>query len=139
MTPTVTRVSTDQRLGCRHARASSNTTRKPSPPTITAVATVRQIHGSLTNRMARRPRRPATSTVNRVANVMIPSPAITTSPKTDQCDSVSTTTRPVMQTADVAVNSAASQPADSPVVVAIGRVSRSVPSPMAPPNPVATT
>ena len=75
--------------------------------------------------------------VKRVASVMMPRPptwistAITTSPNTDQWVAVSTTTSPVTHTAEVAVNSAVTQSADSPEVVAIGS--------MSPPDPVATT
>ncbi len=51
VTATVILVSTDQRLGRRQVRSSSNTTGKPSPPAITAAAMVRQIHGSVTKRI----------------------------------------------------------------------------------------
>ncbi|WP_345149208.1 hypothetical protein [Nonomuraea rubra] len=52
---------------------------------------------------------------------------------------MSTIAIPVTQTADVAVNSAATQPADTPSAVEIGSASRVVPTAAVRPNAATTT
>src|SRR3546814_4139232 len=72
--------------------------------------------------------------------VMMPSPPIcistriTPAPKADQCPPVSTTERPVTHTAEVAVNSAVTQPVPSGVSVATGRNSSAPPTRLATAN-----
>ena len=72
---------------------------------------------------------------------MIPKPPtwmrskITACPNPDQYVPVSTVARPVTQTAEVAVNSASSNGALSPVALDQGNISRPVPTAIAPAKP----
>jgi hypothetical protein len=80
-----------------------------------------------------------------VAEVIMPKPASWNSASTSTCPSrpqwlpVSTTTRPVTQTADVAMNSAVSQGAPSRLAVAQDSISSPVPSRIVPRNASAGT
>ena len=67
------------------------------------------------------------------------SPRITASPKPDQYDGVSTTTRPVTQTALVAVKSDSRRVAPPSPERETGSRSRTVPAAMAPAKPSTTT
>ena len=119
-------------------RATPRMTRRTSPsPSVfdSAAASTR----------VRRPRRRATRIPSSEAEVIKPNPpawipaAITTSPKVDQYDGVSTTTRPVTHTADVAVNSASRNDVSTPRSCDTGSISSSVTMTIIDANPSMTT
>ena len=90
----------------------------------------------------RRPTRSRSSSVEPVMNPNPPTwmrPRITNCPKGLQYVAVSTTTRPVTHTADVAVNSAVTGVVHSPDTADSGRVSRPVPMAIRTRNPRART
>ena len=91
------------------------------------------------------PSRRATRRASTEAIVITPMPPIwisarmTPSPNPDQYVDVSTTTSPVTQIAETAVNNAVPSPVRSPLSEATGSISRMVPTTVASANPATTT